>query len=33
MRWMAQAGHTGKIVLTHPDGLLAPRAAAVGRRP
>jgi phthiocerol/phenolphthiocerol synthesis type-I polyketide synthase C len=27
MRWMAQAGHTGKIVLTHPDGLLAPQPA------
>jgi phthiocerol/phenolphthiocerol synthesis type-I polyketide synthase C len=27
MRWMAQAGHTGKIVLTHPDGLLAPQLA------
>ena len=27
MRWMAQAGHTGKIVLTHPDGLVAHQLA------
>jgi phthiocerol/phenolphthiocerol synthesis type-I polyketide synthase C len=27
MRWMAQAGHTGKIVLTHPDGLVARQPA------